>query len=86
MCVKDGKVLAVTMDNDIVYPTSKYDRDTGYDVPTDAVYTWKGKTVDGRDFACSASKILCWFDFIEACFSHTLLKKNFFFIFIIFQP
>ena len=51
MCVQDGKVLAVTMDNDIQYPASKYDKDTGYEAPTQAEYTWKGKTVDGKDFA-----------------------------------
>ncbi|KAL6056224.1 putative cell survival pathways protein [Balamuthia mandrillaris] len=51
ICVLDNKLLAVTMDNDIVYPTSEYDKDTGYNVPTSAVYTWKGKTLDGEPFS-----------------------------------
>ena len=57
MCIQNGKVLAVTMDNDITYPTTKYDKDTGYDAPTQAEYTWKGKTVDGKDFSAGITTL-----------------------------
>lgn len=53
MCVENGKLLAVTMSNDITYPETKYDKDTGYEAPTKAEYTWTGKTVDGKDFSAS---------------------------------
>jgi len=52
ICAYKGKIFAVTMDNDITYPSSKYDKDTGYDAPTATEYKWSGKTVDGKDFKC----------------------------------
>jgi hypothetical protein len=45
-----NKLTAVTVDNKITYPTTQYDRDTGYDAPTSAEYSWHGKTLDGQDF------------------------------------
>jgi hypothetical protein len=48
--VYKNKLTAVTVDNDIVYPTTEYDKATGYDAPTSCEYTWRGKTLDGQDF------------------------------------
>jgi len=45
-----NKLTAVTIENDISYPTTEYDRATGYDAPTSCEYRWKGKTLDGDDF------------------------------------
>jgi len=55
MFIFRGKVCAVTMDNDIVYPTSSYDKETGYDAPTSADFTWRGKALDGRPFTARIS-------------------------------
>jgi len=55
MFVFKGKLCAVTMDNDITYPTATYDRDTGYDMPTQTEYSWKGTTVDGKPFQANIS-------------------------------
>jgi hypothetical protein len=55
MFVHEGKLRAVTMDNDIRYPTTKYDDDTGYDAPTAAEFMWKGKTLDGEAFEAKIS-------------------------------
>jgi len=48
--VYNNKLTAVTVDNKIVYPTAQRDRDTGYDAPTSAEYSWHGKTFEGEDF------------------------------------
>ncbi len=55
MFVYKGKLCAVTMDNDIVYPTTQYDKETGYDAPTQADFTWSGTTVDGQPFKARIS-------------------------------
>jgi len=55
MLVYKGKLTAVTMENDIVYPKTQYDKETGYDVPVQAEYSWKGKTLDGRPFSATIS-------------------------------
>jgi len=49
--VYHNKLTAVTVDNDTVYPTTKYDKETGYDAPTDCQYSWHGKTLDGEEFS-----------------------------------
>jgi len=48
--VHKNKLTAVTVDNSITYPTTQYDKDTGYEMPTSAEYVWRGKTLEGQDF------------------------------------
>jgi hypothetical protein len=48
--VYKNKLTAVTVDNNITYPSTQYDKETGYEAPTTAEYVWRGKTLDGEDF------------------------------------
>jgi hypothetical protein len=48
--VLDGRLKAVTMENDIRYPFTKRDVDTACDIPTAAEFTWRGKTLQGESF------------------------------------
>jgi hypothetical protein len=41
-----------------------YDKETGYNPPTLAEYTWNGKTVDGQPFSAS---IFAFFFFVCVC-------------------
>jgi len=48
--VQGDSLEAATMDNTVTVPESSYDRDTGYNQPHSSVWTWKGKTKEGKDF------------------------------------
>ncbi|KAL1916100.1 uncharacterized protein VTP21DRAFT_6104 [Calcarisporiella thermophila] len=44
--VVDNKLIGVSVENEVEYVESELDAETGYHVPTETRYTWKGKCVD----------------------------------------
>jgi len=44
------KVTAITLENEIIVPSSQYDKDTYYEFPTKVEFYWRGKTHSGEPF------------------------------------
>ncbi|KAJ3301655.1 putative cell survival pathways protein [Blyttiomyces sp. JEL0837] len=50
--VRNGKNVALTTENRAVHVTRQLDSFSNYEIPTEVLLKWKGKTLDGEDFSC----------------------------------
>ena len=51
---KDGKVVSINFQCSAAFTGQLKHKESGYDLPSDCLYSWTGKTTDGRNFKATS--------------------------------